>query len=617
MKYFFRRLCYWVLIGLPIASLAVNAVSWLRFGLDLPLYDDWRGYASGQMHSLDLDYLFRPVNDTMTPVGFALDALAQRYLDGNSIAYQFLSMVAVLGGLLFLQWRLLRQALGNTQLAAVCFVFTLLMLQPDSYWGQQNMAYHQALPLLFILSSLTLLISDAARDIWRMPLILILSLLAGFSYISGAFGVLAVGLALLLGSSAVNASALRKTLFRGGCLFTASGIFSSAVQYSRAIPGFVIHTSDAPMAMPTEIDFWLFFLGKLGRSLALPQDKPILAFVITSGVCVITLALILSFVVRRRSLGVLDTRDYRVGVIFFVIASLVFVYLLMVSAGRTHLHPPEIKTAAQIFLYGFYRFHYFWATLLWPWLAAALIVIWQALRKTTPARVEWVATAFAMALIPLMGASGVFAHAKQYKAGTLYRLPTLTCLAEQLQRGDKIFCFEFFMPDFRTAYAYGRLTGASFVRHFPILPIALGTEDPAPWFRLTRDKASVTMRNVVPSKNDERALLARDDAQMLFQTRKRIEMSRCLLLDVNVKIQVTQPTTAQMFYRSRDNVHFREQESHQLPVPVNANEPQYLSFQLSSPSGFEDAFRFDPVSNAQAFDVLELEVRCRWSLPAL
>src|SRR5215208_100720 len=89
-----------LLIALPLLSLALCAIAWLRYGIDIPWFDDWRGYAAGTMNSLSPGHLFRPINDTLAPVGWVLDALAQRYLDGNSVAYQFLSMVTVLGSLL-------------------------------------------------------------------------------------------------------------------------------------------------------------------------------------------------------------------------------------------------------------------------------------------------------------------------------------------------------------------------------------------------------------------------------------------------------------------------------------------------------------------------------------
>ena len=105
-----RYMCL-ALIFFPVLSLVLRALAWLRYGIDIPWFDDWRGYVDGNIDSLAPAYLFRPVNDTLAPVGFALDALAQRYLDGNSIAYQLISMIVVLGGLMWLQWKLLIESL--------------------------------------------------------------------------------------------------------------------------------------------------------------------------------------------------------------------------------------------------------------------------------------------------------------------------------------------------------------------------------------------------------------------------------------------------------------------------------------------------------------------------
>ena len=95
-----------------------------------------------------LERLFQPINYTLSPVGLALDALAQRFLDGNSVAYQLFSMVIVLGALLWLQWRLLLRALADRGLAALCFSLALLMVQPGSYCGLEHLAYPHALPLV-------------------------------------------------------------------------------------------------------------------------------------------------------------------------------------------------------------------------------------------------------------------------------------------------------------------------------------------------------------------------------------------------------------------------------------------------------------------------------------
>lgn len=102
-----ERALFWLLIALPGVAMVVNAVSLVRHGVDIPFWDDWRQYDSGDLGNLSLAYLFTPANDTLYPVGRLLDSLAVRLLDGHSVAYQLISLVAVLGGLLALQWRLL------------------------------------------------------------------------------------------------------------------------------------------------------------------------------------------------------------------------------------------------------------------------------------------------------------------------------------------------------------------------------------------------------------------------------------------------------------------------------------------------------------------------------
>ena len=146
------------LIAVPLLSLATQAVMWLRYGIDLPFFDDFRTYELWTAQSLAAKDLFRPQNDTLYPVGIALDALAHRYLAGNTISYQLISMLALLGGILWLQWRLLFYALQDRLAAAAAFAFCIFTVQPGTYWGIQSMAYHQGLPILFILAALAVIL---------------------------------------------------------------------------------------------------------------------------------------------------------------------------------------------------------------------------------------------------------------------------------------------------------------------------------------------------------------------------------------------------------------------------------------------------------------------------
>ncbi len=206
-----KRLTY-LFIAFPLISLTIAAVSWLRFGIDLPYMDDWREYNNRMLGSYDLSYLFTSANDTMYPVGKFLDSLAYRTLNGNAIPYQLLSMLILLGGLLYFQWKLLNIALKDRLLSSCAFVFTLLMLQPDSYWGLQNLAYHQGIPTLGILASIFIVV----RPKWSVPIavpsLFIIGLLSGFSYISGAFAILTVSLVWLFAMFFTKDEARRRLL---------------------------------------------------------------------------------------------------------------------------------------------------------------------------------------------------------------------------------------------------------------------------------------------------------------------------------------------------------------------------------------------------------------------
>ena len=338
-----------VLVGLPVLSLVLAALAWLRYGIDIPWFDDWRGYAEGTIDSLDLRYLFRPVNDTMSPVGLALDALAQRYLDGNSVAYQFVSMVTVLGSLLALQWKLLNRALGNTLHAAVCFTVTLLMLQPGSYWGLDNLAYVQALPLVFILWALMLLSRPAAGSAWRGPV----TRVAGTD----------CGLHLHLWR--LRRVCRRNRIAGGGrrCAIQVrlGASWCAMLPGSRPHPGVAVAAqtyfslfklrgthAGVPLALPNEAQFWAYYLGKLARSLLLPPDWPLTAAVVTLIACAIAVSLAALLLWRASSAAGTD-QEKRLASIFVPLGAVVVVYLMLVAAGRTNLRPPEIQGLLEIF----------------------------------------------------------------------------------------------------------------------------------------------------------------------------------------------------------------------------------------------------------------------------
>jgi hypothetical protein len=619
MQTLLRRLFLLILVGLPLLSLAINAIAWLRYGLDLPFFDDWRGYLHGNIRSLKLTYLFKAVNDTLYPVGLALDALAQRFLGGNSVTYQFLTMVAVLGGLLALQWRLLSLAVEDKWIVPIGFVSTLLMLQPASYWGRENMAYHQALPLLFLLGALVLTLSAKSRDRWRLPTIFALGLLAGLTYISGAFAMLVAGLVLVgLGLRGVHIED-RSIQLRSGAAMAISGGLMVLAQVAFAIlPNHgATHLHHVAMAFPHQSEFWYFFFGKVARALLLPRHMPILSavavvavFLMAVGICSVY------FRQSRRRERPEGGQLQRVATVYIALAAAIFVYLLMISAGRTNFRQPEVQGATAIFQYGFERFHFFWVTILWPWLVAFLLVMTKGNDPVRQRRLKTFASSLALMFVAYVVAAGGMGHVRQHRDESAHRLPTVNCLLTQLQRGGAIFCPEFNMPDLTPAYVYARKIKASFVRHFPILPQAIDSDDPPPWFRWTRDAERVELKNVERSKSQALPLRAEYDAQVVIRIGKPEEMARCTLLDVDVLLLAEQADGAKFLYRSLGALGYSEAQSARLPYVASDKKGQRLSFQFESLVGFEDELRLDPSSKEQRFDVSELVVRCRLSSAA-
>lgn len=67
-------------MALPWLMLVANVLAWLRWGTDLPFFDDWRAYDERNALSLDPKRLFEAINNTISPIGLALDVFAQRWL---------------------------------------------------------------------------------------------------------------------------------------------------------------------------------------------------------------------------------------------------------------------------------------------------------------------------------------------------------------------------------------------------------------------------------------------------------------------------------------------------------------------------------------------------------
>jgi hypothetical protein len=599
-----------LLIALPLLALALGATAWLRYGIDLPFYDDWRGYVDGNIQSLDLNYLLRPINDTLAPVGFLLDALAQRYLGGNAVAYQLLSMLTVLGGLLYLQWKLLRNVLGDRLQAACCFSLTLLMLQPDSYWGRENLAYHQALPLVFILAAMWLLHCAREARWWHGLGLFILGLVAGFTYISGAFGALAAGSGSLIAARLCLDGEARRAQMRLAAWFTVAAGIAAVVQYRFAVMPMAGTHGGQSLAMPYQPDFWAFFLGKMGRSLALPADQPQVSIAVTLITLVVACALACLVISRAASKGS-TAQEKQAAMLYWALGAMVFVYMLMVAAGRTNYRPDGMTLLLDIFVHGFSRFHFFWATLIWPWVLAVLIILCRSKAS------GWLKAAAFAGLVAALSAIVVrtHQHMTHYEGVAKSRQADSLCLLKGLQQDEPIYCpglipvrFGIEVDAYR-AYAYAWNIQASFVRHYPVLPGAQRGERIPAFYQMRRIIGDIALQDL-HHYGDGVLEAAGADPRVFIDTKQPEIMAACLQMVVEVDIKSETPEDFAQLYFLPIGVD-RFDESHSRTVPITPRPGfQSLSFQLSSSSGFSNPLRLDPVARGKSLEVRDVRAYC-------
>ncbi|QXG34040.1 hypothetical protein [Pseudomonas viridiflava] len=600
---FCKRVLIVVLVGLPILSAVFNLVSWLRFGVDLPYLDDIRPYYHETAGSLKLHDLFTSSNDTLYPLGMALDSLAFRWLSGNTVAYQAISMTIVLGGILLIQWKLLEYCLNDKLLSAAAFSSLILMLQPDSYWGLQNMAYHQVLPLLFILTASLVSISSLGTKL-KCVFGILLATASGLVYISGAFAFLAFSLAMLIRELLV----VKRS---NGIIGMSISMLIPSILTS-LLQGWVIvgvqhgvHRADTSMAYPWDAEFWIFILSKIARSLYLSEMFPFLSLGIASfGLALLLLVATLSLVVARRygnysPLG-------RVSFVALPVFAAILVYLGLVAAGRTNLHPASIDSGMKLFTFSFVRFHFFWVCAAWPLVIAAVFAAMSKANKVFPVSLVIV---MCFASIALVGGTKITEHDAYYKQTYDIRVENLACLNQGNQRGGTFQCPGIHPGiDMSPILRYARSMGASFAGLATTSPAAFGTAGTL--FSIGSDKFDVVNLTLLDEDN---RMTAGTDPMIILSPAKLVTLPACHLLQVRVRLDVERADLAQLFYTPLGEM-VSEINSLVKPVGRGINE---LTFEMNSDKGFAGYLRFDPVTGSQNIAVQNLEVRCLYDLKAI
>lgn len=622
-----ERALFWLLIALPGVAMVVNAVSLVRHGVDIPFWDDWRQYDSGDLGNLSLAYLFTPANDTLYPVGRLLDSLAVRLLDGHSVAYQLISLVAVLGGLLALQWRLLSLCVESPLLRALAFSFTLPMLQADSYWGLQNLAFHQAIPLLCVLGILLVTLSASWNTTRAVVTAGVLSAVSGLTYVSGAFAVLGLGAVLLAASRCLHIGRARMKAVAWAALLP--GLLCTLAQVGViALVQEGVHRPDTAMAFPWEADFWWYSLGKVGRALMLNRHEPLLSALVTIAALALLIwvfsQLVRHLVKKRRGAGEDHPQTDAVAVVLSALIVVVALYLGLVAAGRAHLRPESVQSGLQLYRFGFERFHFFWVTLLWPWLVVGVALVAPPAWKTTPTGRRLGMSAAVAVVLLMAGFGDSLHHAPYYRAVMGLKQQGVQCLNDKIGRGEHPLACPTLHPteppkllpdDLTTSIRHALAHEISFTERFFFPHVELGAAGPAPLFRLAGSAQGPEFVNleILKAPEGSEGLLLRSthqDPNINFATGQQAVLRQCAILDVVLSLELPQADRVQVFFVPMGETRLSETNSRFIPYSGPGRET--LTLRLVSPRGFADYFRVDPGSQPGELTLDGLELRCRF-----
>ena len=611
------RTFVFVAVAVPWLSLALKALALGAYKIDLPYWDDWRHFNKRGVGSVDLDHLFQSSNDTLYATGKFLDSIVfAQLLNSNVVVYEILTLLMVMGLILFMQQGLLFHLVANRMIAAAAFFTTVLMLQPGGYWGKQYINFHQAIPIVAILAMLGLALKPPS---WARDLALsALALAAGFAYTSGAFAALVVALVLLAHSFLPGPGKLR--LLRAGLVVGVASLITCFFQ-GRVIlvtQGGKVHRPDAPWTPPTDADFWFYVLGKFGRAFALPLEQPASSLAIT----VLVLALgavsavyLLYPIWSGRSSAIKQplgkpgrVRARAFSAVLLSIAAAVIVYLVMVGSGRAGLRPEYINSDLQIFSFGFNRFHFFWVTILTPWIAATLLL---ALRKF--AGDGWLPRAASVGLVILVGAlgltQGLFAHAAWYEQVARPQEEGLRCMQMHIREGrSEIYCPTIFRRDIMKGYLHGLSIGASFTRYMPD-PVNLPflPKDDAVFFRLSRSSAADIQLNQASVVDGPLLSIATHNDPMVIVPLAPVQARSCKQLQVVVKQEIERPSFVEVFYRSPSDASYSRGRSVRV---AQAKDTEERSLVINSARGFAPEIRIDPVTDAQRIVVRDIRIGC-------
>ena len=409
--------------------------------INLPFFDDWRYLDFSGVHYMpdifSLKWLFTPANDTIYASGKLFDFFILKITSGNYFLFSMIVYFIFFSSFLILFICLIYKTLSEEShilgLSIFLFVFSL---SSNSYWGKQALAYHQILPLFF-LSLIFILVFSAFKR--KSLLIGLFSLLAGLSYISGAFLLLTVGLWFFIVCEFFNKKDLfdNTELKRISFLLIVLGVVSIAIQLFfvfQAREEFSLNTHlKIPVAVPWTTEFWVFVFSLYGKAFGF-QDYKNWYYTWCFFVFMNLPFLLLLFISLKKKL---EKREISFLLIFGSLTIGNLVYACLVSAGRAGIageNNYELVSKVAVA-----RFHYWWITVAIPFNFIAILKLVFNFVEEGKLRVSLVSVVFFLFLCPKSSYESYFNnwnYSKKYKLEYQKKKNGLDCLTKALSQGE-------------------------------------------------------------------------------------------------------------------------------------------------------------------------------------
>lgn len=586
-----------IIMFVPVFIIFYYGIQWLRFGIDLPFYDDWRAFDFQEAGVFSLSVLFKSSNDTIYAVGKFIDFLALQYSGYNVVLYQFLTLLLCLGGIYLFIYLILRKFF-EARVLCISLISAVLIFQQDSYWGAQAVAYQQALPILFILIAIYVVVLEEMVSWLRTAIIAFLGVLAGFSYISGAFAVVTIGaVSLLVAYTSRSEVASRYWQASIGFLLAALVTLPLQLRVILVVQKGAIHDPTAVWAWPWGSDFWWFALGMIGRSVGVYGygDKLWLYLPVAIAFFGIAVALLYS-ALKTVFLKNSSKRNVGSAYVYLCVACCIGVYMTMVAASRAKLGIPGEDSVYHKLVHGGSRFHYFWLTVLIPFLVANLVEKYVSFGGNLTNLRAYI---ISLGIFMYAAFAGTFNYERQFRYTQTVAQESLQCIQQKILESKPIICLRTYPLELDKAIQYAKSQNVSFLKYIFFPPEVL--ESDLTSFSGLRKKSSNDSEIVIDAENDPQLYFT-------LTSRNRKELSSCRELRITGAITSERSDYFQVFFLSQGEYQYTEQES--SVVGYQAGQDVLFDIKVASNSGFQSALRVDPGAGNGRYILRNLSFAC-------